>query len=196
MEGTRITVLNDAVAWALRRDTPPNGSNAENIYWLYGSPGLGKTSFANSLCERLHRTKNLGGSFFCKRDDPILRQPKRVLPTLISKLAEMWSPYRKLVAQALQDDPQLNPDSAGGEILLKLLKSLQKRPPSTFVLVIDALDECGESDTRKPLLKSLLETCFQVPWLKIIVTSRPETDIEGFFKKHVVTSRNLVTDDP
>jgi hypothetical protein len=196
MEGTRIAVLDDAVAWALRRDTLPNGSNAENIYWLYGSPGLGKTSVANSLCERLHRSRNLGGSFFCKRDDPILRQPKRVLPTLISKLAEMWSPYRKLVAQALQDDPQLNPDSAGGEILLKLLKSVQKEPIRTFVLVIDALDECGEPDTRKPLLKSLLEACFQVPWLKVIVTSRPEHDIERFFKKHIVTSRNLVTDDP
>jgi NACHT domain len=196
MEGTRIAVLDNAVAWALRQDAPANGSNAENIYWLYGSPGLGKTSIANSLCERLHRTRNLGGSFFCKRDDPILRQPKRVLPTLISKLAEMWSPYRKLVSQALQDDPQLNPDSAGGEILLKLLKSVQKHPPRTFVLVIDALDECGESDTRKPLLNSLLNACSQVPWLKIIVTSRPEHDIEIFFKKHLVASRNLATDDP
>src|SRR5450432_501416 len=172
MEGTRITVLNDAVAWALRRDIAPNGSNAENIYWLYGSPGLGKTSFANSLCERLHRTRNLGGSFFCKRDDPILCQPKRVLPTLISKLAETWSPYRKLVAQALQDDPHLNPDSARGDVLLQLLQSVQKHPPNTLVLVIDALDESGEPNTRKPLLNSLLEACSHIIWLKIIITSR------------------------
>jgi hypothetical protein len=123
MEGTRIAVIGDAVSWALRRDTPPSDSNANNIYWLYGSPGLGMTSVANSLCERLHETRNLGGCFFCKRDDPILRQPKRVLPTLISKLAEVLSPYRKLVAQALQGDPQLNLDSARGDDLLKLLQS-------------------------------------------------------------------------
>lgn len=110
MQGTRTMILDDITTWAIKtfdRDTPAHCPNTDNIFWLYGMPGLGKTSVANSLCHLLHNKRSLGGSFFCRRDDPILREPKRVLPTLIYRLAGMWSPYATLVAQALRDDPTL-----------------------------------------------------------------------------------------
>jgi len=198
MEGTRTAVLEHLIDWALKPinpDIPPDNSIATNMYWLYGSPGLGKTSVANSLCDRLHGSRNLGGGFFCRRDDPVLREPRRVLPTLISKLAAMWGPYGKLVAQALKDDPQLNPDSKRGEELLMLLTSVPKPPPRTLVLVIDALDECGDPRTRKPLLSCLLNASSNVPWIKVVITSRPEHDIQTFFEQNSVESRDLGKDD-
>ncbi|KIM24838.1 hypothetical protein M408DRAFT_331512 [Serendipita vermifera MAFF 305830] len=185
MEGTRTTLLDGIIAWAkgdIIQVTPADSSGANNIYWLYGMPGIGKTSVAHSICQRLHKGGYLGGSFFCRRDDPTLREPKRVLPTLISKLAAMWGPYRTLVAQALRDDPQLNPDSTSGELLLKPLQSLRRHPVHSLVLVIDALDECGDAEARKKLLNSLREASRRVSWLKIIVTSRPEADIQTSFK--------------
>jgi len=108
----------------------------------------------------------------------------------------MWAPYRKMVAQALLDDPQLNPESTRGELLLKPLKSLRRHPIGTLVLVIDALEECGEPSTRAPLLKCLVEACSLVCWLKIIITSRPEDDLHSFFDKSNVIRRDLATDDP
>jgi len=198
MGGTRTALLEHLVGWALKPTnpgTPPNDPIAGNMYWLYGSPGLGKTSVANSLCDRLHGSTNLGGSFFCRRDDPVLREPRRVLPTLISKLAGMWGPYGKLVAQALKDDPQLNPDSKRGEQLLMLLQSVTKPPPRTLVLVIDALDECGDPSTRRSLLRCLLSACSSVSWVKIIITSRPEHDIQTFFDQNSVERRDLGQDD-
>jgi hypothetical protein len=194
MEGTRTAILDHLAAWA-SKENPPNDSKGANMYWVYGSPGLGKTSIANSLCDRLHGSKNLGGSFFCRRDDPVLSDPRRVLPTLISKLAAMWGPYRKLVAQVLQDDPQLNPESKRGEALLSLLQSVQKMPPRVLVLVIDALDECGDPSTRKALLTCLLEACSHVPWIKIVITSRQEHDIKNFFEQNRISSSDLAVDD-
>jgi hypothetical protein len=198
MPGTRTALLDYLVDWACNPESQnnlPNDTNAPNMYWLYGSPGLGKTSIANSLCDRLHGTRNLGGSFFCRRDDPVLSEPKRVLPTLVSKLAGMWGPYRKLVAQALQDDPQLNPESRRGETLFSLLESVPKRPSRILVVVIDALDECGDSGTRSRLLTCLLEACSRVSWIKVIITSRPEHDIKSFFEQNLISRRDIAEDN-
>ncbi|KIM21035.1 hypothetical protein M408DRAFT_117289 [Serendipita vermifera MAFF 305830] len=198
MDGTRVAVINDIVTWAtkpLNKDTHPQPSNVGGILWLYGMPGIGKSSIAHSICRRLHESKQLGGSFFCRRDDPVLSETKTVLPTLIYGLAGRFGPYRTCVAQALRDDPQLNPQSASEELFLNTLKALKTHPRRTSVLVIDALDECGKSTTRRQLLGQLMEACKQNQWLKVIVTSRPEHDIQSFFNENGVSGRDLSQDD-
>ena len=197
MKDTRKLILDHIVTWAatpLENDIPSNETAHKNIFWLYGSPGLGKTSVANSLCQRLHESGNLGGSFFCRRDDPVLSDPNRVLPTLLYKLAWMWSPYRDVVVQALRGDPNLNPDWTGCAVLLKHLYSLQSHPQTPLVLVIDAFDESGEPRTRAPLLKCFSELCARVNWLKFVVTSRPEHDISTFFQKLDLMGHDLSKD--
>jgi NACHT domain len=195
MEGTRTAVLDEIVAWAKKPFDSERKSNDSSMFWLYGMPGLGKTSVANSLCDRLGKGGNLGGSFICKHDNPSLREPEAVLPTLIAQLVRMWGPFRKLVAQVLHDEPQINPTSTKGDLLLKPLRLLKKHPLHPLVLVIDALDECGKHNTRGPLLNCLVEACSLVHWLKIVVTSRPESDIISFFDARNITGRDLGTDD-
>ncbi|KIM22718.1 hypothetical protein M408DRAFT_49886, partial [Serendipita vermifera MAFF 305830] len=149
--------------------------------WVYGMPGIGKSAIAHSVCQQLYEIKQLGGSFFCRRDDPARSETNSVLPTLIYGLASVFGPFRKQMAQALRDDPQLTPQSASGELFLHTLQSLEAHPPRSLVLVIDALDECGEPGTRKRLLEHLLKACRQQKWLKTIVISRPEHDIQSIF---------------
>jgi hypothetical protein len=162
---------------------------------LYGIPSVGKTYAANSLCCLFREKGNLGGSFFCRRDDPIRGEPKQILPNLIHKLASMWSPYRQLVAQALRCQPNFNLDSTDSEALFNRLKSLEEHPPRALVLVIDAFDECGEPRTRGRLLSTLLDVCHSVHWLKLVVTSRREYDITSFFDKLGIAGRDLATED-
>ena len=204
MEGTRMAVLDDICQWARKGfELESSPTEINNVYWLYGIPGIGKTSVANSICGRLHESKNLGGSYFCRRDDPLLGEPKYVMPTLIHRLSSMWGPYRKLVVRALRDDPHLGVDSTRllfSELLLKPIISLKKRhPPRPLVLVVDALDECGDSFTRRSLLIGLLEASSHVPWLKVIITSRQEHDIDSFFQqvkpRNRYLSRDLSMDD-
>jgi hypothetical protein len=197
MSGTREALLNNIVEWALRPSTPSSNSQSsgtESVYWLYGIPGVGKTSVAHSLCARLHEKKRLGGSFFCRRDDPNLSNPSCVLPTLICKLAGTWRPFKKLIADKLRDDEHLNRNSAGYALLPQLLDSLQNSPKNTLVLVIDALDECGDNQGRNSILTSLINACSRAKWLKIIITSRQEHDIESSFKRLEHTCRYLSKD--
>ncbi|PVF90819.1 hypothetical protein CPB86DRAFT_803278, partial [Serendipita vermifera] len=170
------------------------GAGPESVYWLYGIPGVGKTSVAHSICARLHEKKRLGGSFFCRRDDPNLSNAKYVLPTLICKVAGVWRPYKRLIAEKLRSDEHLNRNTAGHALFSQLVASLQDHPSHTLVLVIDALDECGEIQGRNSILSSLFTAAAQVNWLKIIITSRQEQDIESYFKLPDCTGRFLLKD--
>jgi hypothetical protein len=196
MRDTRRLILDHIVTWAegpLEKN-PSRRSAVKNIFWLCGSPGLGKTSVANSLCQRLHKIGKLGASFFCRRDDPVLSDPNRVLRTLLYRLAWLWSPYRDLVVQALRGDPNLNPDWTGCALLLERLYSLENHPKTTLVLVVDALDESGDPQTRTALLRCLSDICTRSNWLKLVVTSRQEHDITSFFQKLDLNGHDLSTD--
>jgi len=63
-------------------------------------------------------------------------------------------------------------------LFLDLIRSIPRHPnPDTLVVVIDALDECGNTQSRADILKVLIEAAALASWLKIIITSRPEVDI-------------------
>ena len=65
--------------------------------------------------------------------------------------------------------------------LLELIRGLPRSPERTLVLVIDAFDECGSHISRPGILGTLTDAATLAPWLKIIIISRPEADIERFF---------------
>jgi len=180
MDGTRQTLLNQIMDWVANKSGQENLPRG-NAYWLYGSPGIGKTSLAHSICASLHKRNHLGGAFFCRRDDPKLSEPINILPTFIYKLAILFPPFRTIVAKHLREDPNLTPESMKGSLFLDFIRSLPHHPGHTLVFVIDALDECGDHRSRPVLLKVLANASARVPWLKIIITSRTEVDIQHFF---------------
>ena len=177
MEGTRGTLLNHIMVWVA------NESDTSNIYWIHGLPGIGKTSLAHSICEMLHNKQRLAGGFFCQRDDANMSEIRNILPTLIFKLAEIFPTFRSIVADRLRSDPNLTSKSMKDSLLLDLISNLPRYPKHALVFVIDALDECGDGKNRPALLKVLTEAASYAPWLKIIVTSRPEDEIQHFFQQ-------------
>jgi len=193
MEGTRISRLKEIVDWVCNK-SEEKGLLQRNIYWVYGLPGIGKTSLAHSICESLHDQKKLAGAFFCRRDDPKLSEHRNIVPTLIHKLAVILPPFRTIVANCLRSDPNLTPESMKGPRFLDLLDKLPKRPNDFLVFVIDAFDECGDYRSRPSLLKLLTDAVTRASWLKIIITSRPETDIRRFFTQSSYLGYDLATD--
>jgi len=180
MEGTRQYILNLLMSWVVNPqevDDIPRG----NAYWVYGSPGIGKTSLAHSICANLHDRKQLAGAFFCRRDDPNLSESRNILPALIYGLAGIFPAFRTIVANRLHDDVLLSSKSMKPTLFLDFIHKLPRHPKQTLVFVIDALDECGDAQSRLLLLDVLNTAAEHAPWLKLIITSRPEVDIQRFF---------------
>jgi len=193
MDGTRKYCLKEIVDWVANKSEKKDLLQS-NTYWIYGLPGIGKTSLAHSICASLHDQKKLAGAFFCRRDDPKLSEPRNILPTLIYKLAEIFPPFRKIVANCLRNDTNLTPESMKDSLLLDLLDNLPKHPNDFLVFVIDAFDECGDHLSRPRLLKLLTGAATRASWLKIIITSRPEADIRQFFTQSPYLGYDLATD--
>ena len=177
MEGTRETLLNQIMDWVT------NKSDTGNICWAHGLPGIGKTALAHSICEKLHDKRRLAGAFFCQRDDANMSDIRNILPTLISTLAEMFPPFRRIVADSLRGDPNLTSKSMKESLFTDFLRNLPRHPKHALVFVIDALDECGNDRNRPVLLNTLNDAVSHAPWLKIIVTSRSEAEIQHFFNR-------------
>jgi len=180
MKGTRMSRLKEIVDWVANR-SEEKGVLQSNTCWIYGLPGIGKTSLAHSICANLHDQKKLAGAFFCRRDDPNLSEPRNIVPTLIHKLAEILPSFRTIVANCLRSDPNLTPESMKDSFFPDWLDNLPKHPNDCLVFVIDAFDECGDDRSRLRLLKLLTGAATRASWLKIIITSRPEADIRQFF---------------
>jgi hypothetical protein len=164
--GTRVHVVDGIASWS------QNGNTDERLLWVYGFAGLGKSSIAASVCERLEEQNILAASFFCKRDDPELRDPHRLLNTIVYGLASSYSPYERAVTKAIQEDLQLCTSHIQRRykgLVHNPLKIIGVSPSaSTFVIVIDALDECEKGESRGQVLKCLRDLCQLVPWLKTI----------------------------
>jgi hypothetical protein len=195
LEGTRQFLLDQIIDWSTRKVGQDNESNT---YWIYGLPGIGKTSLAHSICASLHSRKRLAGAFFCRRDDPNLSEPRNILPTLIYKFSINFPPFRSIVAERFRSDSNLTPESMMYSLFLDFIRNLSCHPEHPFVFVIDALDECGDSRSRPGILNILTNAAAQAPWLKVIITSRPEADIQRFFDaptQSVHVRYDLTTDE-
>ncbi|KAG9125243.1 hypothetical protein FRC07_008426 [Ceratobasidium sp. 392] len=177
--GTREKIIEDIIVWA-QADRKPR------LAWIHGLAGFGKSSIATSVCCRLDEQQMLACSFFCKRDNAELRDPRRALMTISYELALRWETYAKAIGVAMCEDPGLC-----SRHLQHLCDALVNKPLQTLVetetlarplvIVVDALDECGDTIARKQLLACLRNLSRFGLWLKVAVTSRPDADISEFF---------------
>jgi len=177
MEGTRESILNQIIAW-VANGPGQKGDDQGTPYWIYGLPGIGKTSLAHSICEKLDERKQFAGAFFCRRDGTNLSEPRYILPTLIYQLTKASPLFQSIVTDHLHKNQYVTPQSMQDTLFLEFIRSIPcHSDPIPLAVVIDALDECGNTQSRANILKVLIDAAALAPWLKIIVTSRPEVDI-------------------
>ena len=177
MEGTRASILDQIIAW-VTGGPGQEGVDQSTPYWIYGLPGIGKTSLAHSICEKLDKRNQFAGAFFCRRDDTKSSEPRNILPTLLYQLAQTSPPFRSIVTEYLHKKRHVTPQSMEDTLFLEFIRSIPCHSnPDTLVVVIDALDECGNTQSRADILQVLIDAAALASWLKIIITSRPEVDI-------------------
>ncbi|KAG8708339.1 hypothetical protein FRC09_001313 [Ceratobasidium sp. 395] len=195
MPGTRVSAIGDILAWSRDFDS------SQRLLWVYGFAGLGKSSIAASVCNRLEEQDMLAASFFCKRDDPAQRDARCVLNTIVYGLAMKCPAYKQAVAKAIQGDSQICTAHMQKRYISLVEEPLKimNQPIMTkgLVVVVDALDETANDEHRSALLTYLRTMCRLVSWLKFIITSRSDGDIADTFGKtdEFLSSRNIVADD-
>lgn len=198
LEGTRKQVINDIFDWVL---DPENAS----ILWLHGHPGCGKSTLSHTIACNLDGENKLGGSFFCKRDDSSLSDPRRLLPTLAYKLALKSAWYRKCLCKSLENK-DISVEMSVMDQYEHLFGRVSQQEGNScdnsmsqniYTIVIDALDECGDEYTRKDLLDCIIKLSTLWKWLRIYVTSRQYKDIDSRFNNNrSVVPKNLSDIDP
>jgi hypothetical protein len=193
MERTRVDILKEIDEWVINPNDP------DHLLWLHGPAGSGKSAIASSVCHQLHRRADgrryLGASFFCKRDDKYLRNPMLVLLKIAMNLADAFPAFAKVVAAALSNDHNLTEIDAIRPQFTGLIKGpltqLPKCDRDPFVIVVDALDELETADGRRQLIAIFYEMSGLAPWLKIILTSRPDPDFGHFFNQPMHSYHDL-----
>lgn len=182
LQGTRTKLLQQVMEWAM-------SSSQNNIFWLKGMAGTGKSTISRTVARSLKENSHLGASFFFKRGEGDRGNVKKFFPTLTRQLILRIRELRSGVQETLYHDPDIASRSLKEQfekLLLQPLLNLDRlgRQPQIAVMVIDALDECEhDKDVRNIIgLLPLLQNAKAVR-LRVFLTSRPELPISLGFSK-------------
>jgi hypothetical protein len=167
-----------------RSSTAETATNGSCIFWVKGSAGTGKTTIAYSIAEDCRKHNVLGASFFCSRDDAECSNSRLIFTTITYQLGLFNALFRDEVTRALKSNPDIGYSSEAyqlEQLIVKPLRVLQGSFPPA-VVVLDALDECKESNATSTILSSLSLYVTELRPLKFLITSRPEIHINAAFK--------------
>jgi len=151
------------------------------VFFLNGIAGIGKSTVASTVCSLADESGQLGASHFFSRING-RTNPANVFTSFAFQLSEHNHSMKKEIAEALERDPD-----AGFQVIKNQLTKLIIEPlsrltdsPPRLLFVIDALDECPEAGSSE-LLSHLLSQLTAIPFMKVLITGRPEQHITSTF---------------
>src|SRR5882762_11459379 len=77
------------------------GNAQGSVFWLDGVAGTGKSTIAQTVANHYHRTKQLGASFFCSRDDADCSNIGLVFQTIAFQLSAFSPAFGERVSEAM-----------------------------------------------------------------------------------------------
>jgi hypothetical protein len=178
LPGTRVAIIQLIMDWAL------DLTSTQNIFWVHGLAGIGKSTLSTTIANRCRDQGRLGAFVFFSRDVAERSNPATVIRTLAYQIGLFNTRAGEVIATAIEKFPNvyLSPLSVQFQKLIVEPLASATDEQTTLVLVIDALDECGTAKKRELLLEVLVENLTQLPpSIRILITSRSEHDICSAF---------------
>ncbi|EJC99860.1 WD40 repeat-like protein, partial [Fomitiporia mediterranea MF3/22] len=174
LKDTRVEVLNEIMNWVLSDTT-------QNILWLHGVAGSGKSTIATTIAERCREMSRLGAFIFFRRADSTDGQLVSLFRTLAFRLVMFDSSIAGHVKAAVKKSDNITEAIAEVQfkrLLLEPLVAVRDELQAPVVIVLDALDECCTPDARRKLMALLQKEFGKLPpSFRFLITSRPENDI-------------------
>ncbi|KAK7684524.1 hypothetical protein QCA50_012471 [Cerrena zonata] len=180
LHGTRESVMQTIIDWVVNID-----DNEQNILWLHSLAGSGKSTIANTVSARLHDLRRLGAFLFFERDKT---DRDAVIHTMAAQLADADPILQSKISAAIEQDRRTINSHLEAQFDHLVRRPLDDAAPSLLgpiIIVIDALDEYGDINSRRSLLTLIADEFKHLPTnFRFLITSRPELDIENVYLKH------------
>ncbi|KAF9225142.1 hypothetical protein BS17DRAFT_580275 [Gyrodon lividus] len=180
---TRMDIIANIFEWA----TMPTIKN--NVFWLHGFPGAGKSTIATSTANLFRDLRRLGSFVFFTRGVAARNDPAVLIRTLAYHLGEFDHRLGSAISKVIEEVPSIRQAPLRWQfqkLLIEPFSSIEHCPrEGPILIIIDALDECGSSSAREELLKVIAsESPCLPPTIRILITSRAEKDIYSVFSPH------------
>lgn len=183
-DNTRTEILASIYRWIVPDVSySDNGVASPTVFWISGLAGSGKSTIAQTVAEWCHEREYLGASFFCARDSAECNDVDLVFPTIARQLAQRNTEFKERLVEVMVTDRDIQ-TAAVSRQLKHLIVDPWKRSfySHTCVIVIDALDECRDSEATSVILAALARYITELAPLKFLITSRPVHNVVGGFR--------------
>ncbi|KIJ56480.1 hypothetical protein M422DRAFT_239695, partial [Sphaerobolus stellatus SS14] len=180
---TRVALLEEITSWIVNPS-----EDAPRIFWLYGVAGAGKSAVAHTVGHFLEDVNGLGSFFTFDVSQPGDRRNEKIFRTIARSLADHYPAMKMNLVHAVRNsyDLKTTPDilQQWEKLLIKYITGALNMIGQPVVIIIDALDESGDPDSRIQLLSILANQVQSLPQnFRIPVTSRPLPDIVRSFRE-------------
>ncbi|OCK73411.1 WD40 repeat-like protein [Lepidopterella palustris CBS 459.81] len=181
LTNTRVDLLEEIYHWGEAK------SDDRTIYWLNGLAGTGKSTIARTVARKYHDEGRLGASFFFAKGGGDVSNGSKFFTSIALQLGQRSPSLKRYICDTLAKMANVANQSFRDQwqhlVLNPLSRSSKEDPnPSFYVLVVDALDECGDENHIHIILQLLAEArSLPNRQLRIFMTSRPETPIRHGF---------------
>lgn len=157
-----------------------NGDGEQHIFWLSGLAGTGKTTVARSVALLSRAKQQLGASFFFSKGGGDAGRAVKFVTSIAVQLARSVPGVHRHISNAIIQRPEIASQSLRDQwqyLVLEPQSKLEK--PATFVLIVDALDECeGSTDAQLVVQLLAMSGSLKRVQLRVFLTSRPEVHIQ------------------
>ena len=178
LPGTRTAFLDFITNWV-------NDPGSDRTLVLFGQAGTGKSSIAHEISRRFNEMHRLTSSFIFLRKEQSKHEAYHLFTTLAHDLSDRYPSFKAALGRTIQDDSSLRVRTRDyptlfESLILKPLEDLHIIGP--ILIVIDALDESGDTTGRKGLHTFLTKNLTKLPPnFRVLITSRPEDGIQSAF---------------
>jgi NACHT domain len=184
LDNTRLDVIKFIIDWIA-----DESDDRKRVLWLNGLAGSGKSTLSTTIASTMRDLHLLGAFFFFDRDIPE-RNASTLIRTLAYQLALFDVSIGAEVSRIAESIPRIAEmplDFQFTNLLSAQALKAVEWSGGPVVVVIDGLDECGSETDRKVLLLALSKGFSNLPsFMRVVIVSRPETDIEDMLASHEV----------
>ncbi|KAF3027225.1 hypothetical protein E8E12_000027, partial [Didymella heteroderae] len=182
---TRVALLDEIYHWA-------DGTDDRCVFWLSGLAGTGKSTIARTVARRYHDRQRLAASFFFSRGGGDVGHADKFVTSIAWQLAHSVPAVRRHISDAVAERGDVISQSLRDQWRDLVLRSLAKLheleaepepEPETYIIVVDALDECDSELDIRIIVQLLAEVRSSLVGvrLRVFLTSRPEVPIRHGF---------------